>query len=228
MSFLIGARGKDFVVVIADGYSLRVTAEDTSVERTDAPKIFKLGELPCVVAHHGQNELGQVRVESVFKSDGFQRMHTRSWNRGLNVAMGRTIERLDSVVSQTLKSSKHRGIFGMWFAGFWPCSGMPEITELVWSQRSANAVRIAVQPFGNLVVGGSGLEYLREFFKKPVDEEYDARELWNKPVEYSMELVKRLYAVAIKKQKAEGKMNFGGTRTMAVITRDGVDLGPLD
>lgn len=236
MSLLLGARGKDFIVLLADGYSLHVTEEKsgeekkvkTTVTRRDLPKLFSLGKLPCVVAHHGQNKLGGLRVERVLTGATFQRMQTQAWSQGLNVAMAKTVEQLDSVVSQTLKSSRQRNMFGLWFAGFWPCTDIPEITELAWVQRSANGVRVAMQPFANLVLGGSGARHLREYLKGPVDDEFDAAKLAKSPPEYAMEMLKRMYGIGLERQKKAGRNEFGGQRQMALITRDGVDLGPLN
>ena len=228
MSLLIGARGRDFVVVLTDGISLRKKDGNTKVESRDLQKMFQIGDRPCVLAHHGQNELGQLKVNSVLTGENFQKVQSRAWALGLNVAMARTVNRLDSTVSQTLKSSKERGLFGLWFAGFWPCTGNPEITELVWQQSSPNRVRVSMLPHRELVIGGSGLKFLREFLSKPINKELNPANILREPVEYSMALVKKLYSIAEERQKRAGEEGFGGQRRMAVITRYGVDLGPLD
>ncbi len=228
MSLLLGARGKDFVVLLADGISLRKTDEKTVVEHLDLVKLFQIGDLPCVIAHHGQNELGKLQVGSVLTGPSFQKQQVRSWNQGLNVAMARCVERLDSVVSQTLKSSRHRNLFGLWFTGFWPCTSNPEISELVWQYSGHNRVRTAMMPHKQLVMGGGGFKYLREFINKPIGKDFDIDKIVDSPAEYSMELVKHLYSIAEKRQEEAGERLFGGKKTMALITREGVDLGPLD
>lgn len=228
MSLLIGARGKGFVVVLSDGISLRKKDGKTSVERRDLTKVFKIADRPCVVAQHGQNEVGGLAVESVLTNENFQRVQSQSWAKGLNVAMARTVSRLDSSVCQTLKSSKERGLFGLWFAGYWPCTSNPEIAELVWQQTGHNRVRTTMIPHRELVIGGGGMKFLREFLSKPINKDFDARKILQEPVEYTMELVKKLYSIAEQRQKKAGENIFGGRRHMAVITRDGVDLGPLD
>ena len=228
MSLLIGARGRGFVVLLADGYSLRTTDQGTAVEREDLSKIFKIGERPCVVAHHGQNELGRLPVSKVLTSPDFQRLQSRAWTQGLNVATARAVTRLDSVVSQTLKSSSQRNLFGLWFAGFWPCTSNPEIAEIVWQHSGNNRVRTALMPHKELVIGGGGLKYLREFLRQPISDKFDAGKIASSPVEYAMGLVKELYRIAASRQRDAGKEIFGGVRRMAVITPDGVDLGPLD
>lgn len=228
MSLLLGARGKDFVVLLADGISLRKTDEKTVVEHLDLKKLFQLGDRPCVIAHHGQNELGGLQVESVLTNPSFQKLQAQAWSQGLNVAMARTVERLDSVVSQTLKSSQHRNLFGLWFTGFWPCTSNPEISELVWQHSGRNRVRTAMMPHKNLVMGGGGFKYLRDYLSKPVSKEFNINKIATSPAEYSMELVRKLYAIAEQRQKEAGEKIFGGKRMMALITRDGVDLGPLN
>ncbi len=228
MSLLLGVRGKDFVVVLADGISLRTTDDKTVVERLDLKKVFAVKGRPCVLAHHGQNEVGGLRIDSLLTNENFQRVQTDAWVKGLNVAMATTINRLDSVVSQTLKSSPRGNLFGLWFAGFWPCTTNPEIAELVWQHSGTNRVRTAMMPHNELVIGGGGLKHLREYLGKPIDKEFSAKKIASSPVEYSMELVKKLYAIAEERQKQAGEEVFGGQRQMAVITRDGVDLGPLN
>jgi hypothetical protein len=228
MSLLIGARGKNFVVLIADGFSLRIQDKKSKVERRDLKKIFPIGDHPCVMAHHGQNEIGGLTVESVLTGNEFQRVQSRVWNQGLNAAMAKTVSRLDSSVSQTLKSSPQRGLFGLWFAGFWPCTPNPEITELAWQHSAHNRVRIAMIPHKHLVIGGSGMKHLRDYLGKPLDQEFSADKIASAPVEYSMEFVKKLYDVAIERQKQSGEKHFGGVRRMAVITPDGVDIGPTN
>jgi hypothetical protein len=228
MSLLLGARGKDFVVLLADGISLRKTDEKTLVEHLDLKKLFQVGERPCVIAHHGQNELGGLPVESVLTNPSFLKLQGRAWNQGLNVTMARSVERLDSVVCQTLKSSPHRNLFGLWFAGFWPCTTNPEISELIWQHSGHNRVRTTMMPHKHLVMGGGGIKYLRDFLSKPINKEFDASKIATSPAEYAMELVKKLYTIAEKRQQEAGEKTFGGERTMALITRDGVDLGPLN
>lgn len=228
MSLLLGARGKDFVVLMTDGFSLRTSDKGTTVENGDLKKLFQIGDRPCVIAHHGQNELGAVKVGSVLTNPVFQKVQASAWAQGLNVAMARAVTRLDSSVSQTLKSSPAGNLFGLWFAGFWPCTANPEITELVWQHSGNNRVRTSMMPHKELVIGGGGLKHLREFLGRPIDDEFSAGKIMASPVEYSMALVKRLYEIAAERQASAGEKIFGGTRQMAVITRDGVDLGPMD
>jgi len=216
------------VVLLADGISLRTTEGVTVVERHDLRKLFQIGELPCVIAHHGQNEIGALPVATLLTGSEFQQNQSRAWSRGLNVAMARCLAHLDPTVSQTLKSSPLRQVFGLWFAGFWPCTAGSEICELVWQSAGANRVRAALTTHEGLVIGGSGVKYIREYLRQPVNKTLDAANITRAPIDYSMTLLKELDQIATQRQEAAGETVFGGQRAMAVITRDGVDLGPLN
>jgi hypothetical protein len=228
MSLLIGIRGAGFVVVLTDGMSVRMKDGQPVPVKLDQRKIFPIHDLPCALVHHGLNEVGGVGIEQLMTNQTFIKMQARSWSKGLNVALARTITHLDAPVSQTMKSLAKPFTFGLWFAGLWPCTRLPELTELVWHEPTPKRVRTIIKPHESLVIGGSGMRFIRDYLSAPADKDIDVSKIGSSPAEYSMELIKRLYEVAIRRQRAEGKPPiFGGQRQMAVITRDGVDYGPL-
>lgn len=228
MTLLLGARGRRHVVLIGDGLSLKLGDDVDSVERDDLVKLFPIEGIPVVIGHHGVNRLGPLGVEDVVNDGEFQRKLRRNWDNGLNVSIAKLIEQFDPAVSATLKSLSPAKMFGIWMAGLWPCTSVPEIAEVGWRDLGTNRVRLAVQPLGDFVIGGSGASFVKEYLSEAIDEQLDARKVFERPPEYSMDVLRRLYAIAMKRQSDSGKTVFGGQAQMALITTDGVDLGPVD
>jgi hypothetical protein len=227
MTLIIGARGKRHVALIADGLSVEIDASGSKVKATNLKKIFPVQGQPCVVAHFGQNELGSLPIAKIIGGERFQQVMARSWKRGLNHCAAKLIAHLDESVCQSLKSSRHRRDFGIWLTGLWPCTDIPEIVEVYWKRLSADRVRVTINTLGDLSMAGSGMVYLKAFLKKPFDEKFSARKVFDESPEYAMEFVKRLYAKAKKSQEAKDEKLFGGDAWMALITSDGADVGKL-
>ena len=228
MTLILGARGKKHVVLMADGYSIEITDDGKSrVADTGLTKLFHVQGLPVVVAHFGVNQIGALPFAEVIQQEDLQDVLQNSWRRGLNVSAAKMISLLDPIVSPTLKSSPLRTNFGLWLAGLWPCTDIPEIIEIYWSNLPYNRVRVNVKTLGDLSIAGSGLKYLREFTSKPLDDDYSMNKLFDSPADYSMEYLKRLYAAAQKQQAKAKEELFGGKTKMALITADGVDLGDM-
>ena len=227
MTLLLGARGRNHVVLIADGLSLRGEKEKLEVNDTMLTKLFAVADLPVAFAQYGENRFGVLPVETLLSQKSFERTIVRSWKRGLNHAIAKTITELDESISQTLKSHPQRTLSGLWLAGLWPCTDLPEIVEVYWKKLPPNRVRVAVKPLGDLVMGGSGAQFLSEYLKKPIDKKFSFEKIMKEPPEYSMELLKKLYAIAKEHQQQKKQQVFGGTAMMALITKDGVDLGEV-
>ena len=225
MTLILGARGKQHVVLMADGFSIEVSDEKSRVAATNLVKLFRIQDVPVVIGHFGVNRLGALPVAEVLQQDSFQDVVQQSWRRGLNFTAAKLIAQLDAVVSPTLKSSPLRSNFGLWLAGLWPCTDIPEIIEIYWDNLPYNRVRVQIKTLGDLSIGGSGLKYLREFVTKPLDDQYAMKKIFESPPEYAMEYLKRLYERAEQRQAKANEELFGGSRKMALITSDGVDLG---
>jgi hypothetical protein len=226
MSLLLGAVGKSHVVVMADGISINATKDKSRVERRDLQKVFASKSKPFVLAHHGLNTVGAIRSDTLLP-DLIENELERVWSRGLNECLARTIETLDSAVSQALKATESRTAFAVWLAGLWPCTSRPEIAEVIWHSFGPRRVRLEVKAHGEVVWAGSGMKFVSDIASKPLDDKYSADKVPVEPAEYSMEFLKRLYAKALERQKQAGEELFGGQTWMALITEHGVDLGKL-
>jgi hypothetical protein len=212
---------------MADGLSLLTTDKGVKVNSTTLQKLFQSKSHPIAFAHHGENQLGSLPVAKVISDESFQRDLSAVWNDGLNQTCAKVISELDDPVSQRLKSSKHRELFGIWLAGLWPCTDIPEIVEVLWKQHAINRVRVEIRTLGDLSIGGSGIKFIREYLQKPLDEKFSVKKVFNSPPEYNMTFLKTLFNEALQRQKAAGENLFGGKAWMALITKDGVDLGPV-
>jgi len=225
MTLILGARGRQHVVLMADGFSIEISEDKTRVAKRDLTKLFGVEGVPVVIGHFGVNRLGALPVADVIEQEAVQDAVQQSWRRGLNVTAAKVIAQLDAMVAPTLKSHPLRSNFGLWLAGLWPCTDIPEVIEIYWNNLPFNRVRVQMKSLGDLSVGGSGLKYLRDLVSKPLDGEYEMKKIFESPPEYSMEYLKRLYDRAQKGQAKAKEELFGGTRKMALITADGVDLG---
>jgi hypothetical protein len=227
MSLLLGARGKAHVVVLTDGLSFLQTEEGNKVQQADLQKVFASQTKPYVLAHHGQNKIGAFGCETLLP-DLIEDELDKVWSRGLNVAVAKAIESLDHAVSQHLKTVRVPTVFGLWLAGLWPCTEMPEIVELVWHRPGPRRVRVDTKTHGDMVWGGWGAKHVNELMKQPLDDRFNLEKVFDAPAEYAMEFLKRLYAAADKRQQAEGERQFGGQARMALITEHGVDLDKIE
>ncbi|NNE90857.1 MAG: hypothetical protein HKN23_04355 [Verrucomicrobiales bacterium] len=228
MSLLLGARAKNHVVLLTDGISITQNpGKKPQVAETGLVKIFPSKTRPFALAHHGENRLGTLPVEKVLENLIPQHLDP-AWRTGLNRTIARTIDGLDSSVSQRLKAGDQRKVSGFWVAGLFPCTEIAEIAEVIWIKSSAARVRVTAKPLGDLSAGGSGAKYVTEFFGKPFDEKFSYKKIMNEPAEYSIDFLKKLYAHALKAQKDAGETLFGGTARMALITEDGIDLDAVE
>lgn len=229
MTLLLAARGREHIVVLSDGVSLvEQGGEPMRVEQSALVKQFELEGLPAVIAHHGQNRLGSVSVGRFVDSEPFQNAISNAWPAGLNRVLAAAITQFDTPVVQTLEAVENRKTFGLWFAGFWTCTDIPEVAEIIWQKSAPGRTRIRCHPLGDLSVGGSGFQYLKDVMKKPIDGKYEYDKIMQNPPEYSMEFMKAMYREALKRQGDRDPPVFGGTATMTLITPDGVDTGPIE
>lgn len=226
MSLLLGARGKSHLVVMTDGLSITKDDKGSHVDREDVQKLVASSAHPFVIANHGVNRFGRVGAESLLL-EVIRHEVDRVWVQGLNVTTGKIIVALDSIVSQQLKTMTEQPVFGVWLAGFWPCTDLPEIVELLWFRMGERRVRVEVKVHGNLVLGGSGAKHLAEFLRKPLDDQFASEKIFDQPAAYSVEFLKRLYRTAIERQTAAGERTFGGQARIAVVTPNGVDLSKV-
>jgi hypothetical protein len=227
VTLILGARARDHVVLMADGLSLLTNDSGVTVNSKTLQKLFRSEKHPFAIAHHGENRLGSLPVSKVIGDDDFQRELSKVWSDGLNQTTARVIRELDDSVAQRLKGSKNREKFGLWLAGLWPCTDIPEIVEIFWHQHTPNRVRVEIKTLGDLSIGGSGIKFIREYLQKPFDEKFSVKKIFSSPAEYNMAFLKTLYSEALKRQKAADENIFGGKAWMALITKDGVDLGAV-
>jgi hypothetical protein len=223
MSLLLASRGKSHIVVMTDGFSLVSEEKGTRVEREDLQKMFASKAHPYVVAHHGLNRIGAFGCETLLPKlikDDLDAL----WSRGLNTSVAKVIESLDGTVSQQLKAAKSPWVFGLWLAGLWPCTEIPELVELVWFSPGPGRVRVDVKAHGDVVWGGSGAKFVADTATRQLKDEKEAARLFLGPAEHSMAFLKQLYAAGLKNQQQAGENQFGGVARMALITEHGVDL----
>lgn len=225
MSLLLSARGKAHIVVMTDGFSLHQDEEDgpARVEKKDLQKVFASKERPFVIAHHGVNHLGAMGCDTILPKL-IETDLNALWPRGLNPTMAKVIDALDSTVSHQLKAANTPWVFGIWLAGMWPCSDIPELVEIVWFKPSRSRVRVDVKTHGDVVWGGGGAKFVADTATKLLKDDKDGAQIFNSPPEFSMQFLKKLYAVGLDNQKKAGEEIFGGVARMALITEHGVDL----
>ena len=219
MTLLIAARGKAHLVVASDGRSTLVDKGVSSVESDHLPKIFDAPGCPLAIATHGENiiagERVGVRIRRFFA--GYAEALT---GMGVRQVATNFLEQWDEDVQQTFRRIPESRMTAFWFCGFYPGSDRPELLELAW-MRPGGGPSLQLLEHGDLVLGGSGAEYIKEYLSMPIDDGLRWERLADEGQDYAVRLVDRLYAIAEARRDAVHGEEFGGDRGLLTITKAG-------
>ncbi len=188
MTLLISAKFANGIVVTADGRSNLTTAAGHSVTTDTLKKIFPHPTLPVAIAHHGENKLNGVPVETLV---GPFLSSLGSTDSDVDVVAMKLLTSFDATIAKTLLGSHLRKYCGFWILGKAATAGFA-VYEVDWFKSPEGLHRKAI-PHGPLLLGGDCAQPIKQFLSSPVDAKLSHCKLLSNDTTYAKQLSDELY-----------------------------------
>jgi len=229
MTLLLAARARTHILLTADGRCVKTNRGVRTTKSDTLQKIFPVDGCPLALVQHGENILNGHPVSRVLTPlcrDHAVTLATLSV-RQFSVLVA---QELDSMVSATLIRIAESKNCGFWVCGIDGVCQKPQMYEVIWAKESPTDVSQRVIPRGDLLMGGDGAQFIKEFLKKPIDDRLSWRQVFGADLQYSRDLHQELCRRANDAQVKRGMDVFGGHMHQLALTSSGWEwiIPPID
>ncbi len=214
MTLLIGTVSNTNIVITADGLSRTHPVTGGGVQSTTFKKIFPLPRMPVAIAHHGYNILDSHPINEFLEKFIAQGEMDRTTPGVYEIAL--ELQKFtDAAARAIFDSPTNTGVIGFWIAGLLNKTQAPVLYEICWpNQHDPKQHKI-------IVFGGDGQEFIGHHIAELERAPSKCREIENYTVDDALNLHRKLYAEAERKQNEERKNIFGGHQHQLIIQAGG-------
>lgn len=214
MTLLIGTVSNTNIVITADGLSRTHPVTGGGIQSSTFKKIFPLRGMPVAIAHHGYNIIDSHPINEFLEKFIVQGETDRTTLGVYEIAL--ELQKFTDAAARAIFSNPaNTGVIGFWVAGLFNKTQAPVLYEICWpNQPDPKQWKI-------IVFGGDGKEFICHHITELEQAPSKCREIENYTVDDALNLHKKLYAEAERKQNEERKNIFGGHQHQLVIQTGG-------
>jgi hypothetical protein len=215
MTLLVGTRSSRHVVISADGMSSLTQDGTRKVSRLDLQKIFPVEQTAIAVAHHGENRIDGIPVETLLPTF----LSANAWT-SIAQLIDALVHEFDTRIRGTLLRIQDAEKCAFWACGFSRSLKTPSIVEVEWKKEGVSINRTETKA-GNLFMSGIGHDVVAEYTKAPIDGQFTWNRLRSANEKYHLRYHEKLWSIAESRQASANEQLFGGHKHTIVLTPRG-------
>jgi hypothetical protein len=212
MTLIITVEAKNHIVATADGRSKGKISSNT------LQKIFPHPNRGFAIAHHGQNLIGNRRVQDI--ANEFLVANTGMIGKSSVQHIARLfVQQHGQSIKKTLTSISGRDGCGLLFFGFAITTKKPKLYEAWWPPQQPNSV--TYKKHNDLALSGEAKDFIEGYIDDPKEKEFRRKRILKATVQEAKAYCDKLYKFAEDAQTKADEYIFGGHKHQLVIKKSG-------